>query len=298
MVTSHPTPFAGPALRLNPWSEAHILLHEPFMRHAFAAGTVVAVLAGVVGFFVVLRRTSFAAHALSHVGFAGATGAVVVGASAVSGLLVFTVLGAVVMGAMGHRLRNRDATIGIVLAWMLGLGVLFLSLYTGYATEAYALLFGEILGISVHDVTITVVASAVVLVAVAACYRPLLFSSLDEDVAEARGVPVRALSVAFMVMLGLTTAAAVQVVGVLLIFALLITPPAIAERLARRPGRAILVSVGFSLLFTWAGLSIAYYSPYPVSFWITTMAFGTYVLVRAATWLLGHRGGAAALSMV
>ena len=276
----------APARRTSPrasWdvvADVRQLLHYSFMRHAFAAGTIVAVVAGVVGYFVVLRRSSFAAHALSHVGFAGATGAVVVGVNPVAGLLVFSSVAAGIMGALGQRVKGRDVTIGIVLAWTLGLGVLFLSLYTGYATEAYALLFSEILGISQRDVAVTAIAGAATLVAVAAVYRPLLFASVDEDVAAARGVPVRALSAGFMVMLAVAVSVAVQVVGVLLIFSLLVTPGAIVERLALRPGRAMAVSVALALAFTWAGLSVAYFSPYPVSFFITTFAFAAYLSAR------------------
>ncbi len=251
-----------------------------FMRDAYAAGIIVAIVAGVVGYFVVLRGLSFAGHALSHIGFAGATGAVVLGISPVAGLLVFTVSSALGMGALGRRLRGRDVTIGIVLAWALGLGVLFLSLYTGYATEAYALLFGEILGISQRDVVVTLIAGVITLAAMGAVYRPLLFTSLDEEVAESRGVPVRALSVAFMVILALAVSEAVQVVGVLLIFALLVTPPATAELLTARPVRAMTLSVVLALLFTLGGLTIAFYLSYPVSFFITTFAFATYLLVR------------------
>lgn len=251
-----------------------------FMRDAYAAGIIVAIVAGVVGYFVVLRGLSFAGHALSHIGFAGATGAVVLGISPVAGLLVFTISSALGMGALGRRLRGRDVTIGIVLAWALGLGVLFLSLYTGYATEAYALLFGEILGISQRDVVVTLIAGVITLAAMGAVYRPLLFTSLDEEVAESRGVPVRALSVAFMVILALAVSEAVQVVGVLLIFALLVTPPATAELLTARPVRAMTLSVVLALLFTLGGLTIAFYLPYPVSFFITTFAFATYLLVR------------------
>src|ERR1700737_5109648 len=139
---------AAPAPDLNPVVDIQLLLHYAFMQHAFEAGAVVAITAGVIGYFVLMRNSSFAAHALSHIGFAGATGAVVVGLGPVRGVLAFTVAAAAVMGGLGNRLRGRDVTIGIVLAWTLGLGELFLSLYTGYATEAYALLFGEILGIS------------------------------------------------------------------------------------------------------------------------------------------------------
>ena len=159
------------------------LFHYDFMVHAFEAGTIVAVVAGAIGYFVVLRGSSFAAHALSHIGFAGATGAVVLALNPIIGLLAFTIGAGVAIGALGNRLRGRDVTIGIVLAWALGLGVLFISLYRGYATEAYALLFGQILGISSVDVLATLVAGVVTLVALVAVYRPLLFASIDPDVA-------------------------------------------------------------------------------------------------------------------
>ena len=256
-----------------------------FMQHAYTAGAIVAIVAGVVGYFVVLRSLSFAGHALSHIGFAGATGAVALGVNPIYGLLVFTVGGAVGMGALGKRIYGRDVVIGIVLAWMLGLGVLFLSLYSGYATEAYALLFGEILGISQTDVVVTLVAGVVTLAAIAIMFRPLLFASVDSDVAEARGVPVKLLSILVMVVLAISVSEAVQVVGVLLIFALLVTPPAIAERLTARPARAIAISVLLALLFTWVGLFISFYLPYPVSFFITTLAFVTYLAVRSWIYL-------------
>jgi len=253
-----------------------------FMRHAFAAGTLVAVTAGVVGYFVALRGLSFASHALSHVGFAGAAGAVVLHVDAVYGLIAFAGAGAVGMGMLGTALRGRDVAIGIVLAWSLGLGVLFLSLYSGYATAAYALLFGQVLGISERDVEATAAASLAALAAIAVTYRPLLFASVDEDAAEARGVPVRTIGVVFLLILALTVAIAAQVVGVLLIFALLVTPAAIAERLTAHPARAIALSVALALAFTWGGLIAAYVLPYPVSFFITTFAFAAYVAVRVA----------------
>jgi zinc/manganese transport system permease protein len=281
-----------PAFSWNLLDDWQTIFQYAFMRNAFAAGTIVAIVAGIVGYFVVLRSLSFAGHALSHIGFAGATGAVVLGLNPIFGLLAFTVGSAIGMGALGKRLHGRDVAIGIVLAWTLGLGVLFLSLYTGYATEAYALLFGEILGISQRDVLVTLVAGAVTLLAIGIVYRPLLFSSVDEEVAEARGVPVRALSVAFMVILALAVSEAVQVVGVLLIFALLVTPAAIAERLTARPARALLISAALALVFTWGGLAVAFYSPYPVSFFITSFAFGTYLLVRAYPLVVRRRAGA------
>lgn len=272
----------SPAPGWNLFDDIAVLFHYAFMVHAFEAGTIVAIVAGAIGYFVVLRGSAFAAHALSHVGFAGATGAVVLGISPVFGLLAFTLVSGATIGALGNRMRSRDVTIGIVLAWTLGLGVLFISLYRGYATEAYALLFGQILGISATDVATTLVAGIVTVAGLIAVYRPLLFSSVDEDLASAKGVPVSVLSVVFMAILAVAVTEAVQVVGVLLIFALIVTPAAIAVRFTSRPPVAILIGIGLALLFTWFGLAIAYYSPHPVSFFITSLAFATYVAIRAS----------------
>ena len=251
-----------------------------FMQHAFEAGTLVAIIAGIVGYFVVLRRSSFAAHALSHIGFAGAAGAVLIGISPVFGLLLFTSVGGIGISALGPRAAHRDVQIGTVLAFMLGLGVLFISLYTGYATEAYSILFGEILGISSVDVIVTAVAGLMILCVVVVVYRPLLFASLDEEVAEAKGLPMHMLGIVFMLLVALATSIAVQVVGVLLIFSLMVTPAAIAQRLAKQPWRALIASVIVSLTATWLGLFVAFYEPYPVSFFITSIVFILYLLVR------------------
>jgi zinc/manganese transport system permease protein len=261
-----------------------------FFQHGFEAGTVVAVVAGVIGYFVVLRRSAFAGHALSHIGFAGAAGAVVLGLDPLWGLLVLCLGAGGVIGALGQRLRGRDTVIGIVLAFSLGLGALFLSLYHGNdANEAVSILFGEILGVSTGDVILTLAIGAVALALICLMFRPLLFASVDEDVAEARRVPVRLLSIAFMMTLALAVAVAVQVVGVLLIFALLVTPAAIAERVTRRPGRAIVVSVAVALFSTWLGLAISWYSNYPVSFFIVTIAFVLYLAVRVVPGIEGFR---------
>src|ERR1700694_2497280 len=183
------------ALSWNIFDDLAALFHYEFMVHAFEAGTIVAIVAGTIGYFVIPRASAFAAHALSHIGFAGATGAVVLGVSPVFGLLAFTLVSGITIGALGNRMRGRDVTIGIVLAWTLGLGVLFISLYRGYATEAYALLFGEILGISSTDVVITMIAGIITIAGLVAVYRPLLFSSVDDDLGSAKGVPVTALSI-------------------------------------------------------------------------------------------------------
>jgi zinc/manganese transport system permease protein len=252
----------------------------PFVQHAFEAGTLIAIVAGVIGYFVILRRSSFAAHGLSHAGFTGAAGAVLLGIDPIFGLFAFTMSGALLMASLGKRARSFDIEIGVVLAFMLGLGVLFISLYKGYATEVYSLLFGEILGISMNDVWVTLIAGVVVLVLAAALYRPLLFASLDPEVAEAKGVPTFFLGIAFMLLLAAAISIAVQAVGVLLIFSLLVTPAAIAERLATRPSDGIFISVSVALLSVWIGLFVSFYLPYPVSFFITTITFGTYLLVR------------------
>ena len=255
----------------------------------YEAGTVVAIIAGIVGYFVVLRRSSFAAHALSHIGFAGAAGAVLVGINPVFGLLLFTSSGGFGITVPGSRTSHRDVEIGTVLAFMLGLGVLFINLYTGYATEAYSILFGEILGISTSDVVITLIVSGIILVVLAVVYRPLLFASLDEDVAEAKGMPMFLLGLIFMLLVAVTTSIAVQVVGVLLIFSLMVTPAAIAQRLSKRPESAVVISVTIALLATWLGLFIAFFVPYPVSFFITSIVFILYLLVRFGSAMAARR---------
>jgi zinc/manganese transport system permease protein len=268
------------AFSLNPFADLSEIFYYPFMQHAFEAGTVVAIVAGIVGYFVVLRRSSFAAHALSHVGFAGAAGAALAGVSPVYGLLLFTSVGGSTMAALSPRAAHRDVHIGTVLAFMLGLGVLFSSLYSGGVTAAYSILFGQILAISNSDVFLTLVAGLVILAAVAIVYRPLLFSSLDEDVAEAKGMPTFLLGIMFMLLVAVATSIAVQVVGVLLIFSLMVTPAAIAQQLAKRPVRVILISIVIAVVATWLGLFIAFYEPYPVSFFITTLVFGLYLVAR------------------
>ena len=265
------------------------LFRYAFMQHAYEAGTIVALSAGVIGYFVVLRGLSFAAHALSHIGFAGATGAVLLGAAPIVGLLAFTMSAGAVMGALGQRLRGRDVTIGLVMAWSLGLGLLFTALYKGSAGLAIGILFGQIFGITSDEVAVTLVAGLLTVLALVVVYRPLLFATLDEEVAEAKGVPVRGLSVAFMVILAIAVSEAVQVVGVLLIFALIVAPAAIAERFTTRPSRGVLLSALLAVLFTWAGLTVAYYVPYPVGFFITTIAFWSYILARVLSNVVARR---------
>lgn len=255
-----------------------------FMQNAFLAGTLIALIAGAVGYFMVLRGQSFAGHTLANVGFAGATGAVLLGWSPVVGLLVFCIGAALGIDLLGGRQTKtqwgHDVAISTIQTFALGLGLLFVRLYSSYAAGIYALLFGTVLGISDRDVSVIALTTVVTLVGLVAIGRPLLFASIDPDVALARGVPVLLLSRAFLVLLAFAVAQAVQVVGVLLIFALLVTPAAIAQQVTPRPGMAIGLSILLALLFTWAGLAVAYFTPYPVGFFITGFAFGTYVVVR------------------
>lgn len=276
-----------PTLSWNLVADLQDMLMYPFMLHAFAAGTIVAIIAGALGYFVVLRGMAFASHTLANIGFAGAAGAALVGVNPVFGLLAFTFVGALGMGALGRRIYGRDVAVGIVLAVALALGLLFIDLYQGYATNAYSILFGDVLGVSALDVAIALAVGALTLVTLACAWRPLLFASLDEEVAEAHGLPIRWLALGFLLLLGLVVAEAVQIVGVLLIFSLLVTPAAIAERLTTRPGRAVLLAVTFALLITWAGIFIAYYYPYPLGFFISTLAFALYVLARVGE--VGYR---------
>jgi zinc/manganese transport system permease protein len=267
-------------------ADVQLLLEFHFMQNAFAAGTFVAVVAGAAGYFVVLRGQSFAAHMLSQVGFPGAAGAVLVHVSPVIGLIVFCVAAALGISWAGRDVdagnRAESAAVGSILAFALGLGLLFFRLYAGSASGIYSFLFGTILGISDADVRLTLVVAALATAALFAIGRPLVFATVDPDVAEARGVRVALISLAFLVILALSVAITVQIVGTLLIFALLVAPGASALQLTARPGRALPLSVILSLGFTWLGLSFAYFTDLPVGFFITTLAFAAYVLIRVS----------------
>ena len=258
------------------------MLRYPFMVNAFEAGGLIAVVAGLVGYLVILRRSAFAAHALAHTGFSGGAAAVLFGVNPVFGLLLFTTASGGGIALLGRRAAQRDVETGTVLAFMLGLGLLFVNLYQGgSANEVYSLLFGEILGIGSGAVLLTFGAFVGLVALAALAYRPLLFSALDEDVAEAKGMPILLLGFVFMVLVAVAVSMAVQVVGVLLIFSLLVTPGAIAVRLSHRPAQAVAIAIAVALGSTWLGLFIAWYEPYPVSFFITTTSFGLYLIVRA-----------------
>ena len=239
-----------------------------FMRNAFMACTIVGVVCGAVGYFLVLRGEAFAGHALAHVGFPGATGAALVGLSPFFGMVTFTVLAGICIGLLGAR-AHRDVAIGIVLTLSLGLGLLFLHFYTSSATQATSLLFGNVLGISLRTVATLAILGVASLIALAAIAWPLLFASIQPELAEAKGLRLDLVAALFMVIVAVTTAEAIQIVGVLLVFALMIGPAASAVKLSRRIGSGIALSIVISVAIAWSSLCLAYYTDWPTSFWIT-----------------------------
>ena len=269
------------------------LFEFPFMVNAFRAGTIVAVTAALIGWFMVLRRQTFAGHTLALVGFPGAAGAILLGVSSQLGFYAFSIAAALLIAALpesGRRsFSEESAVIGTVQAFGLACGFLFVSLYRGNLNGINALLFGSFLGITTGQVVALVLLAAAALAILGAIARPLLFASVDPDVAAARGVPVRAVSAAFLVLLGVAAAATSQITGSLLVFALLVLPPATAQRITTRPGPSAALAVGLALAVTWLGLAFAYYSSYPIGFYVTTIAFAGFLGSGAASWLAGRR---------
>ena len=259
------------------------ILQYAFFQHALLAGSLVAVIAAVVGYFLVVRGLTFAGHALAHIGFAGAAGAVLLGINPIWGLLVFTLGTGTGIGLLGKEVRGRDLAIGILMTFALGLGMLFLSLYHGFAEQAYSILFGDILGVSATNVLITAIFALCTLLVLLVLFRPLLFSSFDQDVAEARGVPVQALGIGFLLLVAVTVSMSVQVIGVLLIFTLLIGPAATAMRIVSHPIRAIVLAMVLGIVYVWLGMFLAAYTfggTLPPSFFISTISFIVYMIVR------------------
>ncbi|QIX18580.1 metal ABC transporter permease [Burkholderia multivorans] len=243
-----------------------------FMINAFAASGIVAVLAGIVGYFLVLRGQTFAGHALSHVGFTGATGAVLFGISPIWGMVGFTLATGIAMGALGERLAGRDVAIGVILSGALGFGLLFLHFYTSFATQVTALLFGNVLAVSRDTLAVLAGIGVVSLVALALIARPLLFASLQPELAEAKGVSLRTVSVLFLAVCALAVAAATQIVGVLLVFTLLVGPAAAAQNVSTRLSIGVLLAALFALFEAWFGIVLAYHTDWPTSFWITALS--------------------------
>jgi zinc/manganese transport system permease protein len=257
-----------------------IMLDYEFMRNAFAAAGIAAVVSGLVGYFLVLRGQTFAGHALSHIGFAGATGAVLLGIASVWGLVGFTIAAGVGMGLLGERLSGRDVAIGVVLSLALGFGLLFLHYYTAFATQTTALLFGNVLAVDRSTIVTLIVLAVITILALAAIMRPLIFASLQPELAEAKGVPLRLVSTAFLVIVALAVSQSAQIVGVLLVFALMVGPPATAQRLVSGLWSGMILSAGIALAEAWLGLVVAYHTDWPVSFCIALLSTLGYFLTR------------------
>jgi zinc/manganese transport system permease protein len=263
------------------------LLGQPFLRYAFIAGAAIAAASGLTGYFVVLRSQVFTGDALSHVAVTGALAALAAGADLLIGLYGACIVVALAMAALGHRGRADDTVIGSVFAWILGLGALFLSIYTTSArngTSGVNVLFGTIFGLSATHAVIDSALAAGVCAAVIVIARPLLFATIDEAVASARRVPVRALGTVFLGLVGVTAAAATQAVGALLLLGLLAAPAGAAQRLTARPFRGLWLSAAIAIFSVWAGLVIAYAAPkIPPSFGILTVATSVYLIAIAFT---------------
>jgi zinc/manganese transport system permease protein len=254
------------------------MLDYDFMQNAFAAAGIAAVVSGLVGYFLVLRGQTFAGHALGHIGFAGATGAVLIGIAPIWGLVGLTVAAGVAMGMLGERISGRDVAIGVVLALALGFGLLFLHYYTAFATQATALLFGNVLAVDRSTIATLLGLAVVTLLGLAAIMRPLIFASLQPELAEAKGVPLNFLSIAFLVIVALAVSESAQIVGILLVFALMVGPPATAQRLVTGLWSGVALSAVLALAEAWLGLVIAYHTDWPVSFCIATLSALGYFL--------------------
>lgn len=270
------------------------LLHVSIVQNAFIGGTIVAIVAALVGYFTVLRAQAFAGEAMTDIGFAGATAAALLGISSLLGMIGFTVLSALGIGALGNRIRGRDIEIGMILSFALGLGVLFLTLYTdnsaSNASAGVNILFGSVLSIQASDIYMTLLCSVIILIALAFLFRPLLFTSIDPVVAQTRGIPIRLVSIAFLLLLAITVAESILIVGILLVTALLIAPAAAAINLTNRPRNTLILAVIFSLAITWGGLLLTFMGTQqrlPAGFYIAALAsvcyFASVIIHRTIT---------------
>jgi zinc/manganese transport system permease protein len=290
---------ANPSLGWNLARDVGEVLEYHFMVNALLAGSIVAVMAALVGWLMVVRREAFAGHTLSMMAFPGASGAALIGLPAAWGYFAFCGAGALAIGrASGEGRRSRPqqgAAIGAVQATALALGFLFVSLYGGVLGDLETLLFGNILAISDGQVLGLAAVAIAVLAVLGVLGRPLLFASVDPEVASAHGVPVRRLSIAFLLLLGLAVAATSQITGPLLVFALLVAPAATAQLLTVRPALSLALTVALGLLVVWLGMGISYFSVYPAGFFITAIAFALYLLARVFASLRQRHPGTRAL---
>jgi zinc/manganese transport system permease protein len=286
---------AAPRLSWDLHRDLHLLLQYAFMRNAFIAGAVAAVMCGAIGWFAVLRGETYAAHTLATVAFPGASGAVYLGLAPLVGYFGFAVAGAGLIAWLsppgsGHGERH-SATVGAVQAMALALGFWFVSLYRGFLSSLSGFLFGSFLGVTRDDVIVLGATAVLALALLAALGRPLLFASVDPRVAEAAGVPVRAVSLLYLILLACAVAEASQFTGVLLVLALIVVPAATASAVTARPALGLTLSVGLALATVWAGLAAAYFTNRPVGFWVTSVGFAGYVLARAGAAVRNRSGG-------
>ncbi|WJR34440.1 metal ABC transporter permease [Mycobacteroides immunogenum] len=256
------------------------LLGRDFVQQAILAAALLGLLAGLIGPFVVMRQMSFAVHGSSELSLTGAAAALLAGANVGTGALLGSVVAAILFGVLGQRTKDRDSSIGVVMAFGLGLAVLFIHLYPGRTGTNFALLTGQIVGVGYSGLLMLVVVSIVVGTVLAFTYRPMLFATVDPDVAEARGVPVRALGIVFAALVGLTAAQGVQIVGALLVMSLLITPAAAAARITSSPARAIALSIVFAEVAAIGGIVLSLAPGVPISVFVTMIAVGIYLLCR------------------
>lgn len=263
---------------------AHLLRHD-FVQQALLAAVLLGLVAGLIGPFIVMRQMSFAVHGSSELSLTGAAFALLVGFEVGLGALVGSAVAAALFGVLGRRARERDSVIGVVLAFGLGLAVLFIHLYPGRTGTSFALLTGQIVGVGYTGLTMLALVCLLVVAVLTACYRPLLFATVDPDVAAARGVPVRALNIVFAALVGVVAAQAVQIVGALLVMSLLITPAAAAARVVASPAVAIVASVLFAEASAVGGIVLSLAPGVPVSVFVATISFGIYLVC----WLLGRR---------
>ena len=257
------------------------MLENDFMINAFAASGIAAILAGIVGYFLVMRGQTFAGHALSHIGFAGATGSGLIGLDPFWGMLGFTLFAGAGMGMLGERISTRDVAIGVVLSLALGFGLLFLHYHKSFASQATALLFGNVLAVERSTIANLTGIGVATLIALGAIARPLVFASLQPELAEAKGVPLRLVSTAFLAIVATAVSECAQIVGVLLVFTLMVGPPATAQQLTTRLWSGLGLSAGLALAEAWLGITLAYYSDWPVSFCISILCALAYFLSLA-----------------
>ncbi|MFJ5955028.1 metal ABC transporter permease [Paenarthrobacter sp. NPDC092416] len=260
------------------------------VQNSIWAGAVLGLLGGLVGTFVMKRDLAFAVHGISELSFAGAAFALLIGADIIFGSLIGSVAAAVLLGFMGVRARDKNSIIGVIMPFGLGLGILFLALYEGRAANKFGLLTGQIVSVDTVQLQVLAGTAVVVMIALAAMWRPLSFASVDPEMAEARGVPVRGLAIGFMVLLGVSVALSIQIVGALLVLALLITPAAAALRVTTSPRLVVLLSVVFAIAATVGGILLALGSRIPISPYVTTLSFLIYVVCRVIGRIRTNRG--------